>query len=883
MKMKMKKNKVVLVLSCIFSLSFLYFVIYTTENLGNVENTLAISPNIQDVTDKIETKIFVTNKEIDSGWSKPDFLDSHWKSIKIPKDWVPKESEFKEGNFTYYRILVPKESISKLSHLHNESVLSLYYVLFSKVDVFVNGVFRSTNKPRNYNESILSIPIDESKDNIIALKGYIKTGDTGINHRGKIFAGKEAELNELHRKSYKGQTVFSLIFILCKGSILFIFTLIFLVMKVERFFEKSLMFGMFVLLEDILTGDYLTHLLNLNQMVYLYNLANIGAIIFLFLFMSDVIQLKYSKKLIGVIVGSLFVTSFLVAFDVLYTSYVFTIDDFLKFWNAIMIVVLLNFIPRVFKEDKILFFALSIAAILTGYSAFFSSNVGHNLKEISGLLIFFMVAYQTFILFRRQQNQLIEQEKDVAIGKTAAILAHDVRRPLDQMSLILNRIMANDVTDEFLKIARQDIEFSITSVNNQISDIMNFSRTKEIDLEPISFYDVLLGSLKQAMSINSNVNIQISYDFKSTKMILGEESRLSSALTNILVNAIEAIRDIGKKDNGTIRINVYEEGNYLVCRIANDGPQIPTHLLEEIFKPLFTNGKSKGTGLGLASVAKIVRDHKGSITSQNIGGMVEFCIKFLIADKKDVFVIEDFKETSREFLYHEEVVELVKQVSLRILLLDDDKYIYEYFKDLAKKTKYEIEFVFVNDYKDAAKVVKSKGFDLYILDYDLGSEQTGLDFYNEYLTGMIANVLLHTGRDEVQVDKNLVQHVKKPISLKDFNKALENAHGNRLRILLVEDSKLIGVAWKMYHGYNNIKVVSSPEQALMVLNECTTLFNVCVLDYYFDNSSMTGLELAGKVTAMDKKLKILLMTSSDVETNEFIKIKKSDYEIRRFI
>ncbi len=879
----MKKNNAVLVLSCMFSLAFLYFVVHTTQNLGSVENILAKSPNVQDVTDQIETKILVTKEEINSDWMKADFEDDKWKPIKIPKDWVPKEPEFKEGNFTYYRIRLPKESISKISHLQNESILAFYYVLFSKVDVYVNGVYQGTNKPTNYNESILNVPIDESKENVIALKGYIKTGDSGINHRGKIFAGKEAELNELHRKSYKGQTVFSLIFILCKGSILFIFTLIFLMMKVEKFFEKSLMYGMFVLFEDVLTGDYVTHIFNLNQQVYLYNVANIGVIVFLFLFMSDVIQLRYSKKLIAVIVGSLFVASFLVAFDVLYTSYAFTIDDFLKFWNAMMIVVLLNFIPRVFKTDKISFFVLSIAALLTGYSAFFSSNVGHNLKELSGLLIFFMVAYQTFILFRRQQNQLIEQEKDVAIGKIAAILAHDVRRPLDQMSLILNRIMANDATEDFLKIARQDIEFSITSVNNQISDIMNFSRTKEIDLGPISFYNVLLGSLKQAMSINSNVQIQILYDFKLSQMILGEESRLSSAITNIVVNAIEAIRDIGKRDKGIIRISINEESKYLVCKIANDGPIIPPLLIEEIFKPLFTNGKSRGTGLGLASVAKIVRDHKGTITVQNIGGMVEFSLKFLLAEKKDTFTLEDFKKTSREYSYHEEANEVEKQGSLRILLLDDDKYVYEYLKDLARKTKYELEIIFANDYNDAAKLVKSKGFDLYILDFDLGSNQTGVDFFNEYLSELNANVLLHTGREEITLIKDLVQHVRKPIGLKDLNKVLENANTKRLRVLLVEDSKLIGVAWKMYHGSNNIRVVCSPEEALGILEKDSNFYDVCVLDHYFDNSPMTGLILADKISAIDVRLKILLMTSSDVETKKFVKINKSDYEIRKFI
>ncbi len=880
----MKKNKVVLVLSCIFSLSFLFFVIYTTENLGNVENTLAISPNIQDVTDKIETKIFVTNKEIDSGWSEPDFLDSHWKSIKIPKDWVPKESEFKEGNFTYYRILVPKESISKLSHLHNESVLSLYYVLFSKVDVFVNGVFRSTNKPRNYNESILSIPIDESKDNIIALKGYIKTGDTGINHHGKIFAGREAELNELHRKSYKGQTVFSLIFILCKGSILFIFTLIFLVMKVERFFEKSLMFGMFVLLEDILTGDYLTHLLNLNQMVYLYNLANIGATIFLFLFMSDVIQLKYSKKLIGVIVGSLFVTSFLVAFDVLYTSYVFTIDDFLKFWNAIMIVVLLNFIPRVFKADKILFFALSIAAILTGYSAFFSSNVGHNLKEISGLLIFFMVAYQTFILFRRQQNQLIEQEKDVAIGKTAAILAHDVRRPLDQMNLILNRISAGEANPEFLKVAKQDVEFAITSVNNQINDIMSFSRTREIILEPVSFYSVLSASIKQVLTISKNVALYLEYDFKAPNKILGDESRLASVLTNLISNAVEAIKDIGGKSSGVIRFTTIVEKDYLIFKIFNDGPLIPANVLSDIFKPLFTFGKIRGTGLGLASVAKVVNEHGGQINVMNLSNGVEFSLCLKASDLPDTISMTNFKTKSEDYSYElKNINEDTGDRHLRILLLDDDRYVYEYFQDLIKKISFEVELVHVGDVDRAREVLKSKRFDLYILDYDLGSNMTGLDFYHENLYFLKSNVVLHSNRDTSTINNLDILLFSKPMSFETLTSLCEEAFQTRPRILLVEDSKLISLAWKMFHGKHNIHCVSSPEEALKFLGSDPEAVEICVLDYYYDGIEMNGVELGDKIILLYPEIKIVISTSDELLKSKFKILKKNEYEFRRLV
>lgn len=881
----MKKNKVLLVLSGILSLFFISYVIKLNKDIGQAEANLIASANVLDVTELIQTKLLVTPENLskDLTWTKAGFSEAGWKQVSIPQHSIVQESEFKAGNFAYYRIHIPKETLiaKNLKDFQKEIFLALQYIQFYSFDIYINGTFFTSTTPATYDESIVNIPLAANNDNIVAIHGKIKDGDFGINHRGKILIGKGAELNELHRYAYKSGTVLPLIYILCKGSVFLIFTLIFMVMKVEKFFEKFLFYGFFVMAEDILTGDFIPTSVSLNTQVYLYNVVNIGIIVSLFLFLSDVLGKSYKKSTIAKLVVCLSLISFGMSVDLLHTSYIFNITHLLQGWNIALLLVLIYFIPKLLKNDKVLFATISLSLVLVTWSTFFSANVGFNLKAMANLLLFFMVAYQNFVLFRRNQNQLLEQEKDVAIGKTAALLAHDVRRPLEQMSLILNRISAGDSSAEFLRTARRDVDFSITSVGNQINDIMNFSRSKEINLEPISFYKVLSGAIKQVLTINKNVTLKINYDFKATERILGDESRLSSVLTNLISNSVEAIRDIGGKKEGVLKFSTQLVDKNIVFKIFNDGPQIPAEIIKDIFKPLFTHGKNHGTGLGLASVQKIMKEHQGEITVKNIEPTgVEFTLVFKIANSHDQILMEDFMTNSEAYKYEKvEMSPQATQRNLRIFLFDDDSQVYEYFQFIVKNLDFDVELVFASELDKARELVKSKRFDLYILDYDLGERTTGVDFYKENLSFLSSEVVLHSNRDKAILNNEKFLYQSKPISMDAFSKVCEDAYKLRLKILLVDDSELTLMAWEMFHGKHNITTAGSPEEALGILASGTH-FDLCVLDYYYDNSSMNGSELALKVRELKTDLKIVIASNAQIEHEEVGCIAKNAFEVR---
>lgn len=887
----MKKNKIVLFLSGILSLAFLGYVFILTRDIGTTEKRISESANVVDVTDKIRTQILVSHQDLaPEAWITNHLNEADWKEIKIPQYRIVQESEFKEGNFAYYRILVPKSTFESLAHIRNELFLALQYIHFNKLEIYLNGSFYRSNSPKNYVETMINVPLDYSQDNLVGIKGYIKTGDSGINHRGRIFAGKGGELNELYLKSYKSSVVFYLIYILSKGSVFFVFFLIFLVMQVERYFEKFLLYGFFVILEDLLIGgEYISHLFNLNQQVYLFNLVNLGILLFLFLFFSDILNKHYSRKALFAVFGGFTALAYIISFDFLYFSLLFNVSNLLTMWNVALLIVLAFFSSKIYKLDKSLFVFLLVAFVLVAWSTFFSANIGFNLKLLANLLIFFMAAYQTFAQFRREQvllqenqRQMLEQEKDVAIGRTAALLAHDVRKPLEHMSFILNQIASGNNSREFIDTAKRDVDSSLNNVQGQINDIMNYSRTKELALEPISFYRILASAIKQVMAVNRDVSLNLMYDFDNTRKVQGDESRLSSVLTNLISNSVEAIRDIGKRSSGNICFSTRIEDGMFVFTIFNDGPVIPEDILPEIFKPLFTYGKNQGTGLGLASVFKIIRDHQGEISVRNIRSEgVEFKLLLKLTPLNDVINENEFLPINTDYQTMPNRPEkIIKDRSLRIFLLDDDGQVHEYFKFIVSNLNFDVKIDFATDWETGLELIKSKRYDLYVLDYDIGPHHNGLDFYRAHLNFLSHEVVIHTNRDKEQIHNLPVEYQSKPISEKAMATICEQVYQKRSQILVVDDSELTLLAWSIFHGDHNLTGVGSPEEALKLLASKPETFNLCVVDYYFNNSAMNGLELAEQIRKLYPAIMIIIASDAEIESAEFKVIPKSHFETR---
>ena len=104
-------------------------------------------------------------------------------------------------------------------------------------------------------------------------------------------------------------------------------------------------------------------------------------------------------------------------------------------------------------------------------------------------------------------------------------------------------------------------------------------------------------------------------------------SELNQVWTNIIDNAIDAMN--GK---GELRVRAYREDPCVVVEISDDGPGISPEVKAHIFEPFFTTkGVGEGTGLGLDTVQRIVRKHRGSIQVSSKPGNTRFQVYLPLA------------------------------------------------------------------------------------------------------------------------------------------------------------------------------------------------------------------------------------------------------------
>lgn len=882
------KNKPLIFTLVLFCLLFLGGVFSLAYDIINSQAALISKPDIKVVDSLIETKILFTAESLPSEkWMSPEQNSAlNWKPTIIPSTPIIGSPGFELGNYAYYQIRIPENAFGELKYLESEIGFAPGFIAFKNFEVFVNGKFLSRYAPELESSGMILIPVDPSRDNIISLKARIQEGDLGINHRSKILLGRMSTLREKYLNGFKSTYLFPLIFILCKTSVVFVFALIYILLNVEKFFEISLLFSLCTIGEDLVVGDFFTHFLSIQARVYLYNTLNIGSTYFLFIFLAAVLGKSINQSFLLIGFGILTFLSYIASLDLVLWGKFMTFDIYLHFWNVMLGCILLFYLPSFWKKNWILLFTTAVALSLTFYNLAMSTNPGLNYKMYGNLIIFFMVAYQSFALFRAEQLdreakrvQLIEQERDVVVGKAASLLAHDVRRPLEQLKFILEKIEQGKTNPEFITVAKSDVSSSLSNVNEQINSILDAKTPKIPVVEEVSFYKVLNSSVKQIMTINPDVKIDFESDLRAHKKVLAEESRLAGILSNLLANAVEAIRDMGGSSIGKISFFTEIRENSFFFSVTNDGPRIPESIIERIWEPRFTSGKPKGTGLGLESVRRSIESLSGKISVSNIPEGVSFnlCLPLCKTNDDPVLVVPKSKPLppSTEVRFATDV-----DRPFRLFLLDDDIQMKDYVEFLCKSFPFNVEVTHHTHYASAKEDVLSRRFDLYLLDYDLGGGSTGVDFYHDCLNYLSKEVVLHTSLDLEGLGDSGFRIKQKPISGEELAYLLESVYKKRKKILFVDDGELFRMAWEMFHGSHNIKCCKTPEEGIAYLKSHGGEINVLVTDNYFDNSSLDGVAVLSETRRLG--IPAIMASSVKVETVECLQISKNDFDIRKY-
>jgi signal transduction histidine kinase len=243
---------------------------------------------------------------------------------------------------------------------------------------------------------------------------------------------------------------------------------------------------------------------------------------------------------------------------------------------------------------------------------------------IFSILIVLIALLAMWLLFHNQNRHLagiVEMERQLdkaerlsALGQLAAGVAHEIRNPLNAISMASQRLKREflpsdeNQAKEFQSLAGV-IRDEIRRLNGIIEEFLTFSKSRRLEFHDYPVTDVLQKIVNLIREEAAARGIKIRTHFGSDDVVVPMDmDKLQQALLNIIKNAMESIDGDGAIDIDVVR----KSSEKISVTIADTGCGMTVAEVERIFSPEYTT-KEKGLGLGLPLAHEIVRGHSGEI------------------------------------------------------------------------------------------------------------------------------------------------------------------------------------------------------------------------------------------------------------------------------
>ena len=289
---------------------------------------------------------------------------------------------------------------------------------------------------------------------------------------------------------------------------------------------------------------------------------------------------------------------------------------------------------------------------------------------------------------KQLQGQLLQSQKMESVGTLAGGIAHDFN---NIVAIILGHIsLLNDCAglDDKAKQRVRIIENSARKAGQIVSKLMSFSRKASFEILPVNLNNIIKDTVELCETMARSRKVAIKMETgDNIPCIHGDSNQMEQVLMNLFVNAMDAMPDGGTIIIGTEFVEIernnhvhplLSSGKYILMRVTDTGTGIPEEIKDKIFNPFFTTKEQgKGTGLGLAMVYGIVKEHKGVLNVKSKTGKgTTFEIYLPPSDA----AIHEIVKTSDHLL----------TANARILVVDDEKDMLNFMKEIIEGAGYKL-------------------------------------------------------------------------------------------------------------------------------------------------------------------------------------------------
>lgn len=374
------------------------------------------------------------------------------------------------------------------------------------------------------------------------------------------------------------------------------------------------------------------------------------------------------------------------------------------------------------------------------------------------------------------ENQLRQAQKMEAIGQLAGGVAHDFNNLLTGILGYANIIKSNAQLGDSVHKGADVIEVAAKRAARLTEQLLGFARKGKHQNVPVDLHDTVREAI-DLLNRTIDKRISIKQHFHVEKAtVLGDPGQMQQVLLNLAINARDAMPTGGDLVFETNLVDIDETfckthpgtvpGKYIMASVSDTGCGISDNVRERIFEPFFTTKEiGKGTGMGLAMVYGIVKNHKGSIwvySEVDRGTIV-----------KVYFPVFGTAETSNESVPEGEI----KHGSGRIILVDDEEVVRDVAAAMLETIGYDV--IQAAGGQDAVELFKDNHdtIDLAIIDMimpKMGGRECFLAFreIDPNMRAILSTGFGLDGAAQEIIDLGMQGFIQKPYVLRELSNAV---------------------------------------------------------------------------------------------------------------
>lgn len=367
----------------------------------------------------------------------------------------------------------------------------------------------------------------------------------------------------------------------------------------------------------------------------------------------------------------------------------------------------------------------------------------------------------------RLEAQLLQVQKLEAIGRLAGGIAHDLNNLLTPILGYGDLLSLDENIKGDSKYRLAQITKAAANAKDMVTQLLAFSRKQVLEYQPLDINEVVekFESFIRH-SIKENIDIRL-YRSADIEPVMADPGQIEQVLMNLVINSSDAMPEGGKLSIETSMVDLDETytkthpevvpGKYVMLAISDNGAGMDEVTLANIFEPFFSTKGDQGTGLGLATVYGIIKQHNGGIWVYSEPGHGT-TIKITLP------VVEQVTGSSKP----RQDIPRDTSGTETILLVEDNDAVRETVHDILCQQGYQV--ITASDGRSALETISS-GTDLDMLLTDVVMpDMNGKELYSLvcekypaikvlYMSGYTDNIIVHHG-----VLEEGVQYIQKPFN-----------------------------------------------------------------------------------------------------------------------